>query len=79
MNNRAALYVQAIRGPVLLITIGILFAAHQAGMLPVYKTWPLILIMIGLMKLIERMFAPSPPVPPAGPIQAGPFQGGPAR
>lgn len=71
MNNRRALFAQAIRGPILLITIGILFAIHQAGVLPIYRSWPLILIVIGLMKLIERTVAPPsvmypPPPPPAG-------------
>ena len=63
MNNRAAPFVQAIRGPILLITIGLLFAAHQAGVISFARTWPLIIIVIGLMKLIERMFVQSPPPP----------------
>lgn len=60
MGNRAALYAQAIRGPVLLITLGALFAIHQAGILSFSRTWPLIIIMIGIMKLIERMVAGGP-------------------
>lgn len=67
MNNKAALFVQAIRGPILLITIGILFAVHQAGVISFARTWPLIIIVIGLMKLIERMSVhPPPPGVPAG-------------
>jgi hypothetical protein len=58
--------VQAIRGPVLLITLGVLFAIHQAGVLSFARTWPLILIVIGLMKLLERMVAKPQPVPPSG-------------
>jgi hypothetical protein len=60
--------VQAIRGPILLITLGVLFAIHQAGVLSFARTWPLILIVIGLMKLAERMvMRPGPgPVPPPG-------------
>jgi Domain of unknown function (DUF5668) len=61
MNNRVALFAQAVRGPVLLITVGILFAIHQAGILPFYRTWPLILIVIGVMKLLERWYV-HPPV-----------------
>lgn len=74
MNSRTALFVQAIRGPILLITLGILFAVHQAGGLPIYRSWPLIIIVIGLMKLIERTVAPGPGtyMPPPGP-------GGPIR
>ena len=68
MNNRLALFVQAIRGPILLITLGILFALHQAGVLSFARTWPLILIMIGVMKLIERLvMRPGPPQPTGGP------------
>lgn len=63
MNNRAALFAQAIRGPVLLITIGILFAVHQAGIVSFSQTWPLIIIVIGVMKLIERMVVLPPPAP----------------
>jgi len=82
MNTRAAVYVHAIRGPVLLIVIGILFAVQQWDILPFYKTWPLILIMIGVMKLIERAVSPGQPaaqVPPAGPFGGGPAAGGPVR
>ena len=60
MNNRVALFAQAVRGPILLITVGILFAIHQAGILPFYRTWPLILIVIGVMKLIERWYVRPP-------------------
>lgn len=68
MNNRLALFIQAIRGPILLITIGILFAIHQAGVLPFTRTWPLILIVIGVMKLFERMAVkPVRVAPPGGP------------
>ncbi len=67
MNNRGALYAQAVRGPILLITIGVLFAMHQAGVLQFSRTWPLIIIVIGVLKLIERMAMPSaPPAPPVG-------------
>jgi hypothetical protein len=72
VNNRRALFLQAIRGPILLITIGILFALHQAGGLSINRTWPLIIIVIGLMKLLERSTgpaAPSYPPPPGGPIR----------
>ena len=73
MNGRGALYLQAIRGPILLITIGILFAIQQAGILAFSRTWPLIIIVIGLMKLFERMAMPRavPPVPPGVPPAGG--------
>jgi uncharacterized membrane protein len=65
MNSRRALFAQAIRGPIVLITIGALFAMHEAGVLHFSRTWPLIIIVIGVLKLIERMAMPQPPVPPA--------------
>ncbi len=64
MNNRLALFMQAIRGPILLITLGVLFAVHEAGVLSFSRTWPLILIVIGLMKLLERLVAKPGPIPP---------------
>lgn len=78
MNNRAALYAQAIRGPIVLIVIGVLFAVHQAGVLPFSRTWPLLIIVVGIMKLIERWNAPRPqfpappPYPPPPPPPGGP-------
>jgi len=67
MNDRIALFAQAIRGPILLITVGILFAIHQAGILPFYRTWPLILIVVGVIKLVERFYVPPQPPAPGGP------------
>jgi hypothetical protein len=72
MNNRAALYAQAIRGPIVLMAVGVLFAVHQAGILPFSRTWPLLIIVVGVMKLIERWNAPRPPYPPPPPPQEGP-------
>jgi hypothetical protein len=78
MNSRAALYAQAIRGPIVLIAIGVLCAVHQAGVLPFSRTWPLLIIVLGVMKLIERWNAPRPPFPPPPfPPQSPPQQGGP--
>ena len=66
MNNRGVLYAQAVRGPILLITVGVLFAMQQAGVLPVSRTWPLVIIVVGVMKLIERLALPRVPYPPPG-------------
>jgi hypothetical protein len=73
MNNRGASFAQAIRGPILLITIGVLFAMHQAGVLHFSRTWPLIIITLGVLKLIERLAMPQPPASPTPPV------GGPPR
>ena len=63
MNARGALYIQAIRGPVMLVTVGVLFAIHQAGVLSFARTWPLLVIVIGVMKLLERTWTPAPATP----------------
>ncbi len=76
--NRAARFVQAVRGPILLITIGLLFVFHQAGIISFSRTWPLIIIVLGLMKLIERLLMqPLPPPPMAGTQMPGPHMPGP--
>ncbi len=74
MNNRKALFLQAIRGPILLITLGILFAIHQAGGLPIYRSWPLLIIVVGVMKLMERTAGPAPAGYPPPPSPGGPVR-----
>lgn len=76
MNNRRSLILRAIRGPVLLITIGILFALHQAFVASIERTWPLLVIVLGVMILLERTAAPRTPfadpsfrTPDGGPIR----------
>ena len=69
MNNRLVLFVQAIRGPIVLIVIGVLFLLQQMNVARLSQTWPFILIVIGLLVLLERMIAPpgyvpQPPPPP---------------
>jgi hypothetical protein len=60
--------VRAIRGPVLLIAAGLLFTEDYFGQYPFYKTWPVLLIVYGLMKLLAHAIAPreSPRQTPAG-------------
>jgi hypothetical protein len=57
--NRSALFVQAGRGPILLIAVGALFALHQAGMISFSRSWPLLIIVVGVMKLLERVAGPN--------------------
>ena len=71
MNNRRALFIQAVRGPILLMTLGVLFAVQQAGILDFSRTWPLILIVIGVTKLMERAVSAPPPFAPPPPPPGG--------
>ena len=52
----------AVRGPVMLITVGVLFAVDHFGPYGIGRTWPVILIVLGLLKLAERAGA-SPATP----------------
>ena len=73
-SSRGALFLQAIRGPILLIALGILFALHQANIVSFWRTWPLLIIVIGVMKLFERMAAPETVSPPQGPYAGGRYR-----
>lgn len=61
--------IHALQGPVLLITAGLLFALDFIwGRWEIGRTWPVLLIVLGLFKLIERLapdsghgFAPAAP------------------
>jgi cell wall-active antibiotic response 4TMS protein YvqF len=64
--NSSANYVRAIRGPILLITIGTLLAIDHFGSYSFSRTWPVLIIAIGLMKLLERSLASRPEEPPPG-------------
>jgi len=62
-SNRLSLYMQAVRGPLLLITLGVLCTLHELDMVSFRFTWPVLIIMVGLLVLIER--AVGAPVPAA--------------
>ena len=64
MKANAYALVRAVRGPIVLITLGILFAADQHGGVGFHRTWPVLFIVFGVLKLAERLLAPPPPPPP---------------
>ena len=45
----------ATRGPILLITLGLLLAANRVGEYELLQTWPTLIIVFGVMKLFERI------------------------
>jgi hypothetical protein len=73
-----------ILGPAILITLGVLILLSQAGMAQFDRTWPVILIVIGAIKILQssasteghinRYAMPGPPPPP--PASGTPPQGG---
>jgi hypothetical protein len=46
--------VRAVRGPIILITIGTLFALDHFTPYGFQQTWPVILIVVGLLTLVGR-------------------------
>ena len=65
MNNNALL-LRALRGPLTLILIGVLFVVDHNGAIGFTKTWPIIIIFLGVIRLAERALATgeAPPPPP---------------
>ena len=53
-------FVRAVRGPIILITIGTLFALDHFTAWSFHQTWPVILIVVGLLTLAGRMSRPGP-------------------
>jgi len=80
-NSANALLVRALRGPLTLILIGSLFVIDHSGGISFTKTWPIIIIFLGCVKLAERALGgvqppgppPNPPYPqyPTYPTQGG--------
>ena len=51
MTQQSACLMRAIRGPVLLITVGVLFAFDKFTQFSIGQTWPVFLIVLGLLHL----------------------------
>lgn len=69
-RDRQPSIIRAIRGPVTLITIGVLFAMNNFTTYSFDKTWPVLLIVFGLLSLAKRGMEPAEPPPP--PVQPYP-------
>lgn len=54
-GSSLAQLIRASRGPVLLITLGFLLALHQASRLSFNQTFPVLIIVFGILWLLERM------------------------
>lgn len=70
MNEQSQSLMRAITGPVILITVGVLFTIDRFTAFSFHQTWPILLIVIGLLKLLggrRRRDALDPPLPPGGP------------
>ena len=66
--------IEAARGPIMLIALGAVLAADQLDRLDIGRSWPILLILFGLLKLTEHLVASAqrrkqaePPNPIPGP------------
>jgi len=72
MEGNSYQVIRAIRGPISLITLGVLFALQNFTRFGFDQTWPVLLIVFGLLSLMQRGAAPPratqmPPMPPPPP------------
>jgi hypothetical protein len=51
MNEQSQYLMRAITGPIILITVGVLFALDRFSVVRFRETWPVLLIVIGLLRL----------------------------
>lgn len=70
--NRTYMLVRAIRGPVLLIALGVLLMLQRFSDFSFHRSWPILVILFGVLKLAERAVLHAGPTgtpgqtPPAG-------------
>ena len=64
-------FLVAIRGPVLLVALGLLMAADQLDRMSFSRTWPVLLILFGLFKLAEHLGPKAASPPPFNPNDPG--------
>ena len=86
MNDQSQVLLRAVKGPIIMITVGVLFAADRFTDYHFHQTWPVLLIVIGIMQLLvgrgrRRDYYPPPPPQQSsfsGPPMPPPGPGGPS-
>ncbi len=65
-----------LMGPAVLVTIGVLFLLANMADYPFHRTWPIMLIVIGLIKVVRYIIPDSGHINPGlyPPPYAGPYQ-----
>ena len=59
MTARGSELIQAIRGPIMMITLGILVSLQYfEGISFTGRTWPVLIIVFGVLKLLEKSGRP---------------------
>ena len=73
MNSRWIL-IRRLRGPAYLLTFGVTAMLHQWNILSFGESWPLYLIVAGVLALLERGALSAPPMD-QGPYPMGAYPG----
>jgi hypothetical protein len=60
MNTNSGNLIGALTGPILLITLGALFALQQFTDVSFRQTWPFLLILLGVLELVKRLTGARP-------------------
>ena len=68
MNSNSADLIRALRGPVLMMTLGGILALDHFTQYGFGNTWPVLLIVLGIMILLERMARPGSNAGPLAPM-----------
>ena len=55
MNGTSVSLIQAIRGPLMLIMLGTLVAMDYFDVYGFGRTWPILIILFGILKLLEKI------------------------
>jgi len=58
MNDNSL--IQAVRGPIMLIALGTLVEIDYLGIYGFGRTWPILIILFGILKLMEKVGRPGP-------------------
>jgi hypothetical protein len=64
MKDRNRSGMRGLRGPIMVITVGVLFALNNFTPYRFEETWPVLIIVAGLVSLLGRAVAPPPMAPP---------------
>jgi hypothetical protein len=65
-SRNRAYRMRGLVGPVVLVTVGVLSLVESLNGPGWHRTWPVLLLAIGITKLLERHSPPPPPPPIAG-------------
>ena len=56
MYSNTLNFIRAARSPVQLVVLGVIFLLSYANVSGISKTWPVLLISYGIMKLLEWLY-----------------------